>query len=352
MPLLITKEQNADLVEFGLGGMPLKLHQILVANHTRVLDFFRDVDTNFDGCISKGEMSFALQRLGVYASPKEIAQLFVTLDPDGNGVVEFAELQQALQDAAHGIQRASTMKKPRPLTQRQQVLMKEENRFVSNEYIEMVYEFERHCGVGDPEDPPPPSAEGLRATERQERLQAEARRMRANKASAPVPRGDMMSRLDACCVKPTLLRPQTAPARLSRDAKAAQRKAETYQYWLDKHRGEIESHATVVQKEYEDEARMRQQRVSARREKQLQRMRIKQAESKANALERLEPFPMRREMDVYTTTAHARQRERAWAQPIVFLPHNVARRDPAVRRERSAPDHRLAIESVLNLPPC
>ena len=49
------------------------------ANHARVLDFFRSVDTNFDGVISRGEMHYAMHSLGLNASPKEVDQLFEAL---------------------------------------------------------------------------------------------------------------------------------------------------------------------------------------------------------------------------------------------------------------------------------
>ena len=39
------------------------LAQTLRENDARVLDFFRGVDTNFDGVISKGDMSYALHTL-------------------------------------------------------------------------------------------------------------------------------------------------------------------------------------------------------------------------------------------------------------------------------------------------
>lgn len=88
MGFLISEEQRAGLQEAGLESLPTKLSQILVANHARVLDFFRNVDTNFDGCISHGEMAYALHALGLSASPAEVRALFDALDPDGNGVVE------------------------------------------------------------------------------------------------------------------------------------------------------------------------------------------------------------------------------------------------------------------------
>ena len=45
------------------------LAQTLRENHARVLVFFRSVNTNFDCVISKGEMSYALDTLGLNLSP-------------------------------------------------------------------------------------------------------------------------------------------------------------------------------------------------------------------------------------------------------------------------------------------
>ena len=63
------------MVEGGVGAIPTALKDVLKANHARVLDFFRSVDVNFDGCISKGEMGYALPPLGS-GTPKDVAQLF------------------------------------------------------------------------------------------------------------------------------------------------------------------------------------------------------------------------------------------------------------------------------------
>lgn len=347
MGFLITEEQRAQVEEGGVMSLPGRLTAILTANHTRVLDFFRDVDTNFDGCISKGEMKFALFKLGMAASAKEIDALFDVLDPDGNGVLEFEELRQALLDAKEGRLR-ERVKASKPLTRAQLARLKAENRNESAELNEMIFEFERQRGLSEPGTKPPPCAATLRATERTERIAAAARRARASKSTA-VPRGELMSKLDDCWCKSALLRPQTAPARLSAEAAAAKRKAAVYDFWLNKHRGEIEDHARVVAKDYEDEKRMRLQRVTTRRDKQLERFRSNQEKAKANALERLEPFPTRKELDVYRENAFIRQRARAWAQDIVFLPPHVAKREVTLRRERAAPSYREDVLSVRSL---
>jgi hypothetical protein len=338
MGFLITEEQRAAVEEQGVAGLPGNLTAILAANHARVLDFFRDADTNFDGCISKGEMKFALHKLGINASPREVDQLFDMLDPDGNGVLEFGELQQALLAARDGRLKGGSPKAKKPPTKAQLERLRIENRVACAEVNEMIFDFERQRGLNEPGAKPPPSAAVLAANDRIERLAAAAREARAN-PSFVVPRGELMSKPESILVKSALVRPQTAPARMSQAAASAQRKAATYDFWLTKHRGEIEEHARVVEKEYEDEKRARLHRRDTRREKQLSAYRSKAATSKQNALERLEPFPMRREVQVYRESAFSRQRERAWAQDIVFLPEKVAAREASLRRDRALPGY-------------
>ena len=53
----------------GARSVTSNLAQKLREIHARLLDFFRSVDTSFDGVISKGEMSYALDTLGLNLSP-------------------------------------------------------------------------------------------------------------------------------------------------------------------------------------------------------------------------------------------------------------------------------------------
>ena len=96
MGFLITEDQRVAVERQGIAGLPSNLMATLAANHARILDFFREADTNADGCISKDEMRFALFKLGMNASPSDVHQLFDMLDKDGNGVLQFGELQDAL----------------------------------------------------------------------------------------------------------------------------------------------------------------------------------------------------------------------------------------------------------------
>ena len=68
MGFLISEEQRKELEAAGTSALPATIMAILRSNHARVLDWFRSMDTNFDGCISQGEMSFALHALGLQGS--------------------------------------------------------------------------------------------------------------------------------------------------------------------------------------------------------------------------------------------------------------------------------------------
>ena len=111
---------------------------MLRENHARVLDFFRKIDTNFDGAISKGEMAYALHSLGLNASPKEVDALFMSFDPSGDGVIEFSELQHAL---VHGVSAGTA--RPKKLTKAQRERLRQENCNHTWEFEEMVHAFER-----------------------------------------------------------------------------------------------------------------------------------------------------------------------------------------------------------------
>jgi hypothetical protein len=348
MGFLVTEAQREALNAGGMADLPGGLSQILVANHARVLDWFRSVDTNFDGCISQGEMAYALHSLGINAKPKEVTQLFAALDPDGNGVVEFGELQDALRQ---GIT-ARSAPKPKRLTAAQRERRRLENRAATLELREQIYEFERQRGLDEPGARPPPSSVEVLKKDRMDRLQEQARRAREDAGagkSQPVARGELMSRMDSCWLKSPLLRPQTAPARVSQAAAAERRKAEIYDFWLNKHRAEIESHARVVEKEYADEKRMRRERVQSRRNVMLESMRKQKEASKLSSLERLEPFPLRKAMEQQRTALFSRQRERAWSQDIVFLPPTVAARESSLVKARRSADFYDSVQSVERL---
>ena len=71
------------------------LRQALNAAAARVMDLFRDMDTNGDGVISKKEFIIGLEQLGL-PGRQASAQLFDSWDVDGSGTIEFDELNKVL----------------------------------------------------------------------------------------------------------------------------------------------------------------------------------------------------------------------------------------------------------------
>jgi len=344
MGIVITDDQRGKMQDGGASSIPDTLGAILKANHARVLDFFRQMDSNFDGCISEGEMGYALNALGLNASPKELKALFRALDPDGNGVVEFGELQRALKQ---GIQ-ASDLPPPRPLTAAQRIRKRMEDKEASYTMCEMIYDFERQRGLEDPMAKPPPNAAVAMGHERMAQLQ-ETVRLQRQAQTNPIDRGKLMSSMDSVWLKSPLIRPQTAPARVSQAASAARRKAAVYDFWLNKHRAEIESHSRAVEMEYLEEKRMRRERVANRRNDLRATLHTKQQASRIGAIERQEPFMMKKEMASHKHALLSRQRTRAWSQDIVFLPPTVAKREQSLQKERAEADYIDGINSVLSL---
>lgn len=342
MGFLISEEQRKELEAAGTSALPATIMAILRSNHARVLDWFRSMDTNFDGCISQGEMSFALHALGLNASPKEISQLFQVLDPDGNGVVEFEELRAALTDPS----KWNKPPPPKKLTSKQKAQLRNDNVWHRAEVIEELFAFERSRGLDDPSAKQPPTADEAMLSERRRQRQAHAWKVREGKVSATPVTVPAMYQLDSCWRKSQLVRPQTAPARVHAAASTARRKAANYDYWVSKHRGEVEAHALAVEMQYIEEARMRKQRCSAARNAQLTFYRTKAAAANDRAVERGELFPSRRQMERSRQAVIDRTRERAWGQDIVFLPPAVARREPSVIRGRMSPDYAEGRQAV------
>ena len=348
------------------------LVQTLRANHARVLDFFRQADTNFDGVISKGEMTYALHTLGLNASPKELESLFLELDPSGDGVLEFAELQEALRTGGVG---RGKKPKPKKLTAVQKERLAMENKAAKYELTEMIYAFERQRGLDDPSTKAPPSAAEQLAADRVALIQEQTLKARESGAKGFKPPRGPISRQDAIWVKSPLLRPSTAPARASMAATAEKRRQEVYDYWLMKHRDEIQMHQVrvllrfaplalkpttshlvsacvhqmAVELEYAEDKRIRKERVQNRRDGLRETLHGKQRQSLSGALERGEPFPMRRELAQHRTSFLDRQRTRAWQQDIIFLPPAVQKREQKLQRERAAADYWDGVNEVYSL---
>ena len=346
MGFLITEEQRKALSDGGIAAVPTTIMAILSSNHARVLDWFREMDTNFDGVISQGEMSYALGALGLNVSPKEVAGVFAVLDPDGDGVIEFDELRRALTNPEKWSGKGPVQKK---LTATQRARAKTESEVAKAEMIECIHAFECSRGLQDPAAARPPTAkEALDAARRERAMVAAIEARKGNGPGIPVS-GPLMARLDQIWVKQPLLRPQSAPARVRNAASAARRKAATYDFWLNKHRAEIEAHTQAVELANMAEKRMRKERAASQRSAQLAFYRGKAAASKAGALERQEPFPNRREHMRNQSAVINMQRTRAWRQELVFLPPSVASREVAVQRDRMQPDFEDGVTQVYAL---
>ena len=73
-----------------------QLAQTLEKNAGRVIDLFREWDTNNDGVVSKKEFRLRMPLLGLDASKEAIDDLFDKFDPDGSGEIKYAELRRLL----------------------------------------------------------------------------------------------------------------------------------------------------------------------------------------------------------------------------------------------------------------
>ena len=85
-------------------------------NHLRVLQVFRQMDTDGSGDIDMEEMRQALDALRITHSDTSLRKMFVELDKDGNGTVDYAELNRALRrNSPHGLRASSGHRAPQVL---------------------------------------------------------------------------------------------------------------------------------------------------------------------------------------------------------------------------------------------
>jgi len=73
-----------------------QLRDALAKNSGKVIDLFREWDTNGDGNVSKKEFHKAMPLLGLNVAAKEIDALFDAFDPDQSGSIGHKELQKLL----------------------------------------------------------------------------------------------------------------------------------------------------------------------------------------------------------------------------------------------------------------
>lgn len=83
-------------------GSPLgeQLKRALQKHAIRVIDLFREWDTDGDGQISRKEFRKAMPLLGMDLPTRTIDELFDQHDNDNSGFIEFAELQKMLRPPA------------------------------------------------------------------------------------------------------------------------------------------------------------------------------------------------------------------------------------------------------------
>ena len=71
-----------------------QLRDALVANSMRVIDLFREWDTDGDGCVDKEEFRRAMPMLGLQGTREHFDALFDEFDKDGSGSITFRELNR------------------------------------------------------------------------------------------------------------------------------------------------------------------------------------------------------------------------------------------------------------------
>ena len=73
-----------------------QISHALKENGSRVMDLFREWDTDGDGNISKKEFLAAMPKLGLEVDKQFIIALFDEWDADGGGTLDHKELQKIL----------------------------------------------------------------------------------------------------------------------------------------------------------------------------------------------------------------------------------------------------------------
>ena len=77
-----------------------QLRDALSKNAVRVIDLFREWDSDGSGTVSKKEFAKAMPELGFDASEQDVSALFDSMDPDGSGALSLDELNKQLRRGA------------------------------------------------------------------------------------------------------------------------------------------------------------------------------------------------------------------------------------------------------------
>ena len=88
-----------DIDEDSEQSIAEQLRGALSATGARVIDLFREWDTDGDGKVTRAEFHRAMGLLRFSAPKAEIDVVFSSWDPDGSGVLQLKELQDSLKAA-------------------------------------------------------------------------------------------------------------------------------------------------------------------------------------------------------------------------------------------------------------
>ena len=79
-----------------LDSVPDQIRSALYRHRARVLDVFNQCDDNRNGSISLVEFVKGMRELGLDAPREAVAAVFVSIDTDSSGTIEFNELHNLL----------------------------------------------------------------------------------------------------------------------------------------------------------------------------------------------------------------------------------------------------------------
>ena len=114
--LTLAAEAN-DLQSTDLSKLEHNLMTVVMSNHARILDLFREWDLDTDGRVSRLEFRRALTNLGLDDLGEEsFRQLWEKFDPDGDQSVDFFELKQLLESTRRDASRHSLNRSDRAVS--------------------------------------------------------------------------------------------------------------------------------------------------------------------------------------------------------------------------------------------
>lgn len=94
-------------------SISVQLTTILSKNMVRVIDLFREWDSDGSGAVDRSEFRNGMQALGLYAPSEEVDALFSSWDPDGSGSLEISEMSKILRKQQLPPVSEMTFSKPR-----------------------------------------------------------------------------------------------------------------------------------------------------------------------------------------------------------------------------------------------